>query len=615
MADITREVGDVSPKNYIKPGVQRPSPLSLVAELGEQAVGLDVALAKDRLAKEAEDLRTRYMVGAPPAIAVQEGAAETAPQLSPEDKQQVDAVGAELQKKSAAVAQGQITYNRYRLEGERLLRMAIAKRPGLAEEFRSVASQHLGVDVVGAAVEILADAERSMGKKDKEGGPDYNRERDWLVKIGLVGIAGSGTDEQVHAAFLQNIDAVDELGVQEARKSIVQTAADTQDAGNLLRRPGATAAFVSQVKDAKLGIYKTMAGAYEVFKSGDPKFMSNLPGVLANAQAQISGTVSSLRAAMAQGDVNPEIGEKEIAGLEELSRQMSDLAGGKMQADTLNNYLTGSQLYRQYLLMDNDAVATMNAAIKIFSPEILNQFVQTGGAFNKTAVLALGETLNNSGRPLTRASNAGTTASSVISSVLDRADKSNPEAIPAMAQTLVNAGTSFVELPSKEFRSDYLTGPNGYITVLEFHKESLNKELTPEMKQELLGSVSLAALSNYYALAVNIGSKFPHLKDKLDFNLDPATGDMVRPKPGVTLSGAERTALRDYNAAFAGKTVLSLFQTLTGGDARQARNLLFSGNAEYKRIKAQQTAPAPTVNTGAGKEKASGGGGNWWENF
>lgn len=602
MADITREVGDVNPNNYIKPGVQKPSPLSLAADLGSQAIDLDVALSKERLAKESEDLRTRYEIGSPASIAVQEGM-----QLTEGDKAQVDAVGAELQKKQAAVAQGRMTFDRYRLEGERLLRMAIAKRPGLAQEFRGVAAQHLGVDVVGASVDILADAERALeaaGKKDK-GGPDFKRMRDQLDSIGVVNAFMS--DDQVLAAYGQNTDAVYQMLQQKAQSEVVTTQAATQEAGNKLRRPGATAAFVSEAQKNKLEIYKNFSQAFAAYKSGNPDFMKNLPQILVNGQADISGRVSSLRAAMAQGDVNPDIAEKEIAGLEELGRQMTELASGKLSADVLDNKLRGTMLFMQNSMMDNDNVATLAAATKTFSPEIMTQFVQPGGAFNKTAMLALGDTLNNTGRPLTRASNAGTVASSVLASVLDRGGgKSNPEQIPAMGQTLINAANSFVEIEPKDFRSDYLTGPNGYLTVLGFHAQSLSKTLGEDQKNELLGSVSIAALSNFHALAVAIGTKFPSFKGKLEFGLDTSTGEFVKPKAGVRLTPTEQAALRSYNKAFDGKKVLGLFQTLGGVDAETAKNLLFSGEAVYQEAKKASKSATPKQSGTVGTLSAMG---------
>jgi hypothetical protein len=281
------------------------------------------------------------------------------------------------------------------------------------------------------------------------------------------------------------------------------------------------------------------------------------------------------------------------------------LASGKLNADVLKNKLEGTMLFMQNGMLDNENVAVLSSATKLFGPELMTLYMQPGGAFNKEGAIALGETLNNTGSPTTRASKAGTTASSLVISVLDRGGaKSKPEMIPAMATTLVNAANSFVEVPVAEFKSDWLTGPNGYLTVVNAHRESLNKALDDGQKQELLGSIAMASMANYHTLAQSIGKKYPALKGKLDFNLDPRTGEFVRLKAGASADLKTQSALRAYNQAFNGQKVLQIFQSLAGVDAATARNLLFSADAPYRESKKQKKAQSATL---------TGGSTNWWE--
>lgn len=594
MADFNRDIGEVSPTNYVNPGVQKPSPLSLAAELGSQAINLDTELAKKKLREEAESLRTAYEVGSPAAIAVQES---DAPPLSEGDQKQVNAVGKELSTIQKAVDQGRMTFDSYRVRGERLLRLAISKRPGLATEFRQVAAQYLGTDVVGASVDVLANAERAMAKKEgKEDGPDFKRMRDHLDKVGVP--SGLLTDEQVSVEYARNLDAVQQILRQQAENEVATTAASTQQAGQVLRRPTATATFVSEVQAAKLDVYRSFNTASAAIKTGQLT-PDQLTTVINNGSAQLSGRISTLRQSMAQGDVDVAIAEKEIAGLEELGRQMTELASGKLGNDVLKNKIDGTLLYMQNAMLDNENVAVLAGATRVFGPEIMTTFVGPGGSFNKQAAIALGDTLTNTGTPITRASNAGSVASSVIASVLDRGGaKTNPQSVPAMGTTLINGGKAFVEVNPKDFRSDYLTGPNGYITVLHRQREGLAKALGLEQKQELAQSVALAASANRLALVSAFGKKFPSLVDKVVFQYNTATGDIIQPKG--TLTATEQSAIRQYNQAFAGKNVAQTIKALTETDDYTVGQMIGSGTSFISDERKRRPAPAAT-------------GGNWWE--
>ncbi len=604
MADITRNVQDVRPNNYVKPGVQSPSPLSLAAELGGQAINLDAQLSRERLQKDAEALRTTYETSAPGAQAVQEG-------LNSHDQAQVDGLKGQLGAYDAAVQQGKMSFDEYRVRGERLLRQAISKRPGLASEFRGVAAQSLGVDVVGASVDVLASWERqqlqalaSASDSDK-GGPDFKRMRDDLDAAGVP--SGAYTDEQTLTAWMQNQEAIRSMKVQNAEEEVVTTAVGTMQGGQTLRRPAATAGFITEVRKNKNEVFKSFSRGYAAIKTGQvtPAQMST---ILTNGAMDVSGRVSVLRTAMAAGDVDPATAEKEIAGLESLAASMTEYASGRLDASLMKTKIDGLMLFMQNYMHDQDGVTEMAAARELFGDELLTMYVGPAGSFAKTGANAVGNTLLNVGSPISRASNAGTTVANVISTTLDRGGaQSNPAMIDSMNQVLVNAGTSFIELSPKELKSDHLTGPQGYITNLWHQRDGLKKALSDQGKQELMGAVSLAGLTNYHALAIDFGSRYGGIAKKMVYEIDPVSGDFLHPKPGVTLTGPEKAAVQGYNKAFGGKKILELYQTVLGINANEARELFKSGNSQYNQAKAEvKKTQAPA---------ASAGGGSWWESL
>lgn len=606
MPDITRDIGQVQPNNYIKPGVQTPSPLGLAAELGGMAMEADRQHASNELGKQLDALHTQYETSAPGAASVQDD------YLSPSDKAQVASVDKQLASNKAAVDQGTMTYDQYRIRGERLLRMAISKRPGLATEFRQVAEQHLGVDVVGASVDVLASWEHKTEAAMEEGArAKANAEAEALkaqVKLARAHLESVGvdtanmTDDQVMGEYPQHEQAIAEFLKQQATSTVIKTQRDTQDNSNAIRRPQATSQFVAESQKVKLDVYKAAMQLYTGYKSGQIK-PGDLPAALTAAQADLSGRISTLRASMTAGDVDPDVAEKEIAGITELNNQLTALTSGKLGVDVINNRMEGIKLFVQNgMLENNQNVAVLSAASQLLGPEVFSTFVGPGGAFNKSAALALGDMITNTGDATTKAQNAGSVVSSVITTVLDRGGaSSNPQAVPQMAKVLTNAGTSFVEMPQKDFKADYLTGPNGYITILNSHREALAKSVPDDAKSELLGAVSIAALTNYHALAASLYQKYPNLRGKLDFHLDTSTGDIVRPKAGASVNGVDASVLRAFNQAFAGKKVLQVFQTIGGYSPEDAKNLMYSGETEYQKQKA----------AAAKKPKSA----NWWENF
>lgn len=611
MADIRRDVADIQPTNYVNPGVKKASPLSLAAAVGSQAIDLDVQLAKERLANETEGLRTTYEVSSFAAADVQDQAEEKA-KITPADQQQVNSLGNSMAANQSAVDQGVMSYDEYRVRGERMLRMAISKRPGLAQEFRAVAAQHLGVDVVGASVDVLASAERQMlqaaaaAKKDDKPTQDFKRARDQLDIIGVPN--AHMTDEQVMVVYEQNRPAIVAMLQHEATKNVVTTEVGIQKGQQDLNRPKATADFVKSVMDSKLEFYKSFSQGWAAIKSGGMK-PDDITTVINNGSVQLNGRISQLRMSMANGDVDKDIAEKEIQGLQEMGNMMTELASGKLDNTARQARIDSINLYMQNALMDNENVALMSAATKVFTPDIMLPFVQPGGAFNKVAMKALGDSLNNTGTPESKASYAGSTASALISTVLDRGgSRSNPEMVPQMVDTMVHSAAAFVEMDLTKYKADLMTGPQGYLTVLWNNRNSLSKSLSADDKEKLASAVAMANMQSYQALVVAFQNKYPMMKDKIRFDVDQTTGEFIHPTK--TLSPVEQAAVNKYNKLFDGKKLIDFISTMTGGDAAQADAFFSSSFGAYKQVKNEKAARRKAE----AKAQASSGDA-WWENF
>jgi hypothetical protein len=148
--DIRRTVGDITPNTFVRQGIQDNSASTIIGGLAEAGLAVDAGLAKRRFTKAQDILHAQYVVGSPAADALKEDSFSDQTKLSPEDDRSLRDFQQVLDTHSGARDQGKMNFSSYQLRAERLLRIAIAKRPGLAQEFRSIAGGFVGTDVTGA---------------------------------------------------------------------------------------------------------------------------------------------------------------------------------------------------------------------------------------------------------------------------------------------------------------------------------------------------------------------------------------------------------------------------------------------------------------------------------
>lgn len=606
MAEFTRQTPDVSPNNYVRPGVQDNSMSTLITGVGGAALELDKQLAVERMGREADALRTEYLVGSPAAIAVQESATDVPP-LTAADQKEVGAVKNELSTLEAARDQGRMSYETYKVRGERLLRMAIARRPGLGAELRQTAASFLGTDVVGASVDVLASAEQ----KDKEGGPDFKRMRDGLEAVGIP--AGAFSDEQVLLAYTNNMDSIQQVVAAEAKNSVATTAASTMEAGQKLRTPAATVAFADAAAGKRIELLKQANQAAAAIASGlaSPEQISQ---IITGGRVTVMNAISELNALRAQGDIDPAVADREISGLEGFGKMMEELASGDLDTKALERGIKGAVAYVQHMMLDNENILKTKAIVDTFGPEITAGFIGPQGQFNKDVVIAFGDMLANTGSARSRASSAGDIASNVIGTVLDRGGaQSDPAKIPAMADTLNKAAVAFVQLPPSEYKASFFTGASGYLTVLHRQRQGLEKSMPEESKNELAGSVAAASMAHYQVMASYVQKKMPSLAPKVKFSLDPVSGDFVKPTAGQKLTATEQAFIEQVNASFGGKMILETIGSLAGVDKNQAKDIFYGSYNFYKAAQAQtKQQPRATAPTQTGSS-TRGGVTRWWD--
>lgn len=614
MADIRRDVGDVSPRTFIRQGVQDDSASTIAAGLAQAGIGIDVELAKDRLESELDSLRTTYEVSSPAAIAVQEGA----PPLSPADQQEITRLEKELKVGQAARDQGRLKFNSYRLRGERALRIAISKRPGLAQEFRALAAQTLGTDVVGASIDVLAAGEADLMKQAKAKAEEQEdaikRMRQDLDTYAGV-ITGGLSDEQVVEQYQFHLDGMTQAKRAKIVSETSKNLAATQEAGQTLRRPDATLNFVDASAEAKADLY-AQVGRVKFALESPTVPIQDKEAILLGSRASVQQKISELNALASRGDIEPAIAEREIASLKTLGEMLDQVATGQTGAEINETAVRGITAYAQHVLMSSsDEVPYLSASVRAFGPEIMSQYYGPTGQFNKVVPLAIGKAMAGTGNPTVTAASAADAVSSTMKAVFDPGNP-DPQKVQETADLYQKLAESFVVVPDSAFRQSQFNGPSGYAAKLYLHRETLAKALAPEQAAEVATSLAAATYNAQRVMTAALFQKYPSLRGKVSVAFHPDTGKLYSPlaetaagQP-VSLSSFEEQAIAQWNQEFGGDRLITTIARIgypgkSGQEAREAAVKLvyqYQGYVEEARKGSQRAVEA---RTGAGSTQGS----------
>ena len=610
MADIRRDVGEVSPQLYVRQGVQDTSAATIFSGLAQGAMQLDTALAQDRLKNELEGLRTTYEVSSPAAIAVQE---DGAPALSPEDQKDISRLERELKVGQAARDQGRLTFDAYRVRGERALRVAISKRPGLAQEFRAIAEQTLGVDVVGASVDVLAAGERALMAqaegKAKETAEALDRMRkDLDAYAGIV--TGGLSDAQVIEQYQANLDGMTQAKRAKVASEVGKNLAATQEAGQQLRTPQATSDFIDQANVAKADLYRQV---------GQVKFALESPTVgredkmqiLVGSRATVHQRISELNKLAAEGDVDPDIAAREIQSLTTLGEMFDGLALGTTGAEIDEAKVKGLTAYAQHVLMaSSDDAPFLSAGAKAFGPELMAQFYGPTGQFNKVVPLVIGKAMSGTGNPVVTTASAADAVSATMKTVFDKANM-DPEAVNQAAELYGKLAESFVVVPDSGFKQSQFNGPSGFASKLYLHREALAKQLSPEQRTKVATTLAAASYNSQRVLSAALFQKYPSLRDKVVTEFDPETGKLYWPRDGASLAPMEQSAVAQWNQEFGGDRLITTIATIGGYGkdeaARQKAVTLVYNYGGYVEEAQKAARSVQEGRTGAGSRGSTGG--------
>jgi hypothetical protein len=229
-SNYTVEKTDIGVNTYSKPvNTAAIEAAGVVAESVRIGTGLNQV---DKFKQGEDSANTAFEHDAPADLSL---FSIEGPQLEEKNRQgQLDAAGQkrleEYRYKSmqnqSAYEQGIKNWNRYRTDGQARLRAAIAERPDMADEFRRISREELGVDVNAATIDVYNEALSAQGQAESAASQAQQAAADKQNKDSETTLrAMAGNVEK----YFPELDAAGRLAKQAELNQVLERAGRTQD--------------------------------------------------------------------------------------------------------------------------------------------------------------------------------------------------------------------------------------------------------------------------------------------------------------------------------------------------------------------------------------------------
>jgi hypothetical protein len=635
--DIRRESGDVSPNNFINPGVRDNSLGDLLKGVSEGAMAIDKNLALERFGEAAETLRSQYLVSDPATMADTQDLAEEAaeeevediPTVSVgEDKHALKDFASQLDRNALARDQGVMSNDAFRLRAERLYRIAVMRRPGLAADLRERASSILGFDVVGSAIDIRKETEAAMLAASGKTAKDAKEASEWTEKEQRKMLEEAGFTEHsimplgspaFKQYFEQTLPALTARRQAKVQVDMAKQMVDMQGANATLNEGANTATWLAQANAISTGVYPAVEQIQGRLKaageSGNPVAIRQ---AFTQAQDELDRQVASLEAAASSNKIPADVVARQMAKFAAHRDAIASVLDNSDDAEVVKNYnsvLTGTKMAS---LLNDDEFLTYTQVIDAMGPAA----PQLMAKMEKSLVLLAGKVLQNNAAPDVVTKNAGDMVAPLVGTVFARGigTPADPKAVEKLSLLLDNAAQSFYLVNDSDFRLENFTGSTskpGFLSSLNLQMKTLEKGLTEEQKLDLGMSVAAATANAIRVAGSGIQQDAPGIKGKFLYDYTPVNGRVFLPKPGEVLTAQQTATLAKYNRAFNTPLIESVISKLTGEDSPGVWQTV---GASYRPVMEQRQkavqARAASTQGGSGSPGATGLRGpssRWWE--
>lgn len=625
--DIRRNVGDVSPNNFIQPGVQDTSVADTVGKLGEIGMAVDSQVAQIKFGEAVESLRTQYLTGKTPqevASVVDEPAVDPDADYVPtaEDNRALADFGKVLDQHQQAVSQGVRSQDMFRMSAERLYRIAISKRPGLAREFRGVAERFLGFDVVGASVayeaqqdeayiKSLADASKSKAEKESD---FIKRQREVWEKV--YPQSAFVPDEQ-WAAYTAS--KMEEFMAVTGKATAAQVAKNEIDLLDFQGKRSAEADeryYISQmdVINANYGsaIEKAMTAAATPDENG-VKLIDSPAGmrqVVQGLRTALLGEVAKVDQAVAGRNVSGDTKARYRSLTDQTLTKIDNVLNLKDDQEFMERANTLLRAEAQRKILSNEDARMFAAIDAEYGDVIMDRVIQANG---KTVALTAAQLLTDNLSPNMATKVATRSLSQVIGAVWPQGSQTPPDPVATSkaAEDIAKTLSKFYLQDDSNFHPADFTaweGKEGILPMLTKRAPVIRKSLSDEESGQITAQIAAASGNSALRLLSLLQKKSPGLVAKLDFDSvwKPDTAGLIAPKAGAKLSPTEQQILNHFGKQFNRDVITKAILAYGGGSPAESWTYIASQVKPMEDVKAQARGAAIAQSAAQTLQNATG---------
>lgn len=563
--DIRRQLGDVSPNTFVRPGVVDESAGLMAKAIGEgvgAVVEIDKELAKQRFGNSLETLRSQYLAGNVASGQLQnaeedDGSADVGTALTGADQSSLKDFEKVLAQSNAAVEQGRMTRDAFNLRAERLYRVAISKRPGLSREFRSVAQDILGQDVVGASIDILADREKELlqagaasAKSKAEADKDqFKFMRDEMVKNGFA-TAGlfKGPGPQWDAYVAQNFDAYQQKVAANETARLSKQHVDMLAAQGQVNKAANGKLFADAASAIEKSFTGEVQGAVDMLRqSGKINDYNSVQQVYETLMAKLNDNIANLNASATSEQIDESQRALGIGRLQAAMQRLQARLGPAGEAKHAEDLIAGMQAEAKYSLLTNDDLRMQTTLYNLVPPPVADRIAKS-----QEPQLILASTLAMQGvsTPRSTAVAAKDILYNVVGAVWPTG-RGTPDAqsVSGASQALATLPRTFYEQEAEQFNFSKWSGPQGLLPAMAAYAPKMTG-LTDEQRQKIAAEIAGSAAWGTSVALRRLYQKAPQLQGRVDltkiFNPEGGTRLFV-PAKGQTWTPEEQRLADSYS--------------------------------------------------------------------
>lgn len=609
--DIRRDIGDIQPVNFVRPGVQNNLLGDVIKAGTEGFIAVDKAVQTEKLAEELDAARAAFITGSP---ATAESTQDIDADLDGRVEDELAPLKRVLAKNKRAVDQGSITSTRFQLEADQAVQQAIARRPGLAPEFRQLHAEYTG----GALIEALTAREAEMLQAHLQEGKDAAAQAEYVMKSQFEVLKESGFGAEAAIALESGPQAVSELfrskyqdiarfSKREADAAFWKNTTDVQGATASMQLPEKQAAWGSQYDLSLENIARSVRAAQPQLAAADEDTFAAMVGEFDLAIAKETARLENERVALG---VKPEDVSERLAVLRQYREDAKALLDGSVALDQRKKRAETWVLKHEARLREDQPLLAMMAAAEQFGGPVFAQKISELSATMaaQTKVEWASFLQGGAARPEAISSLAGGMASALLRDVFPQGSETDPatykKVLPQAVEILTNMGNAFAALPADKFKAKQFSD---WVREVGVFNQVLSEALDDQQKQQLMWATSAGAYRGIRAGMAQLQQEYPGLRMQLRGNPDFGSYEPIVVKPGYKPTGPEQAAVDMANQQLSHQPVLALLKAVGGfqTDAEAGKQIWLS--EEVAMGQANKAAAAAAAKPKAPAAPAAGG--------